>query len=213
MPGLHQVACDVGADVAAAGDHDPHQWPLVVGLGEVFVERLDVVAGDGGVDEVAVLGHGVGLRNDGDAESGESHDPGHAGDVEVGQQPPGPAARDHPLDEAHPGRRVDPLDGRAVGKDAQQDSLGRPHHGRDRGNAEALVDRGTSRILDAGDDPLDVERLPGHAGDEDVRVVAAGHRGEGSRLLDAGLAEPVPVESHADHRASLEVLRQADECT
>ena len=62
-----------------------------------------------------------------------------------------------------------------------------PRHGGDRGDAEAFVDRGPPRIVDAGDDVLDAEGLAGDAGDEDVGVVATGDGGDGAVGRDAGL--------------------------
>ena len=67
------------------------------------------------------------------------------------------------------------------------------------GMPEPLVDHRPPRVVDAGDDLLDAEVLPGDAGDEDVGVVAAGHRGDGAGLLDAGLDQPVAVEADALH--------------
>ena len=74
--------------------------------------------------------------------------------------------------------------------------------------AEALVDRGPARVVDAGDHPVDPERLPRDPGDQDVGVVAARHRGDRSRPLDAGLDEAVAVEADALQRLAGEVLGQ-----
>ena len=68
-----------------------------------------------------------------------------------------------------------------VGQDAAQHPLGRPRHGGDGGDAEPLVDGGPAGVVDAGDDSLDAEGLAGHAGDEDVGVVAVGDGGDGAR--------------------------------
>ena len=81
------------------------------------------------------------------------------------------------------------------GKDAPQDLVRAPAHGRDGGDAEPLIDLRAAGIVDPGHDVRDVERLAGHAGGQDVGVVAAGDRREGVRLGDAGLLEGVPVEA------------------
>ena len=77
------------------------------------------------------------------------------------------------------------------------------------GMPEALVDQRAPRVVDAGDDPLDPEVLAGDAGGEDVRVVAAGDRGDGAGALDAGLDQVVAVEAEADDLLAAEVLGQA----
>ena len=123
---------------------------------------------------------------------------------------PTPVAGTGPLDEHDPGARVDPLD-RALGEDPAQHPLGRPLHGGDGRDAETLVDGGAAGVVDPGDDPLDPVGLPGDAGDEDVRVVAVRHGGEGAGLLDAGLGEPVAVEADADDLLAGEVEGQAPE--
>ena len=76
---------------------------------------------------------------------------------------------------------------------------------------EPLVDHRPARVVDAGDDVVDAEALPGHPGDQDVGVVAAGDRGHGAGLLDAGLDQAVAVEPDALHRPSGEVRAQAVE--
>ena len=92
-----------------------------------------------------------------------------------------------------------------------QHPLGRPRHRRDRRDAEPLVDRGSPRVVDAGHDPLDAERLAGDPGDHDVRVVPVRDGRESSGLLDAGLREAVAVEPDAGDRLTGEALPQAVE--
>ena len=89
--------------------------------------------------------------------------------------------------------------------------VGRPRDGGDRRDAEPLVDRSPARVVDAGDDPLDLEGLAGDPGRHDVRVVAAGHRRQRTGLLDAGLLERVAVEAEADDPVAAEAGRQAPE--
>ena len=93
---------------------------------------------------------------------------------------------------------------------AQHTSAG-PRHRGDRGDAQALVDRGASRIVDARNDVLDAERLAGDAGDEDVGVVATGDRGDGAVGGDAGGGEHVAVESDADHGRARERIAETSE--
>ena len=92
--------------------------------------------------------------------------------------------------------RKSPLQ-RVLGKDAAQHLVAAPAHGGNGGDAEALVDLGPSRVVDPGDDVRDVVGFPGDAGGQDVRVVAAGHRGEGIGLGDVRTLEGVPVEADA----------------
>ena len=131
--------------------------------------------------------------------------------LDVEQAAAGPRAAQAALDERDLGARVDPLDGRRVGQHPAQHALGGPQRRRHGGDAEALVDRGTTRVVDPGDDPLDAERLARHAGDEDVRVVAVGHRGHRFGALDAGLDQPVAVEADPGDRRAAEVRPEAFE--
>ena len=96
-------------------------------------------------------------------------------------------ARDRPLDEPDLPGRVDPVAARLAGKQPAQHLVGGPRDGRDRRDAEALVDQRAPRVVDAGDDVLDAVGLAGDPGAQDVGVVAARHRGESPGLLDAGL--------------------------
>ncbi len=92
-----------------------------------------------------------------------------------------------------------------------QHLVGGPAHGRDGGDAQALVDLGAARVVDPGRDVLDAEHLPGHPGGDDVGVVAAADRGEGARLLDAGLAQGVLVEADTGHPPTGEAGAQTSE--
>jgi hypothetical protein len=85
-----------------------------------------------------------------------------------------------------------------VGQKPAQHLIGGPRHrchGRD---PEPLVDLRPPWVVDPGAHPLDLERLAGDAGDQDVGVVAVGDRSEGVGLLHAGLAQRVVVEAHPD---------------
>ena len=86
-----------------------------------------------------------------------------------------------------------------------QHPVGGPRHGGDGRDAEALVDLGALGVVDAGDDPLDAERLAGHPRGDDVGVVAGGHRGERVGPLDARPEQHVAVEAHAESRSPGEV--------
>ena len=68
-----------------------------------------------------------------------------------------------------------------------QHLIGGPRDGRDRGDAEALVDQRAPRVVDPGDHVLDAVGLAGDPGAEDVGVVAVGHRREGSGLARSRL--------------------------
>ena len=100
-----------------------------------------------------------------------------------------------------------------LGKDPAEHLVRAPAHGGDRGDAEALVDLGAARIVDPRHDVRDVERFAGHPGGQDVRVVAAGHGGEGVGLFDAGLLERFPVEADAGDLAAGETGPEPPEGT
>ena len=121
--------------------------------------------------------------------------------LEADERVAGPGGGHDPLDEAHLGARVDPLDAVGVGLDATEHPLDRPADGGDGGDAEALVDGGPALVVDAGHDPLDAEELTGRAGHEDVRVVAVGDRGERTGPLDAGGDQDVAVEARRPRRS------------
>ena len=97
----------------------------------------------------------------------------------------------------------------SAGEQAAHHLVGGPRDRGDGRDAEALVDERSARVVDPGDHPLDPEVLAGDAGGEDVRVVAAGHRGDGAGALDAGLDEVVAVEAEAHDLLAAEVLGQA----
>ncbi len=98
-----------------------------------------------------------------------------------------PGGRDPVLDEDDLPARVHPVVGLLFGwEQAAQHLVGRPADGRDRRDAEPLVDQRTPGVVDAGDDALDAEVLAGDAGREDVGVVTARDRGDGFGSLDAG---------------------------
>src|SRR5690606_2784870 len=84
-------------------------------------------------------------------------------------------------------------------------------HGRDRRDAEPLVDLRAAGVVDARDDVADAERLARDPRGDDVGVVARGDRGEGAGVLDAGLDERVAVEAQPGDAAALEVRGQPPE--
>ena len=85
----------------------------------------------------------------------------------------------------------------------------RPRHRGNGGDAESLVDRRPTRIVDSGDDMLDAEGLPGNTGDEDVGVVATGDGCDRAVRGDPGLGQHVAVEADAHHGRALEVVAQS----
>ena len=101
-------------------------------------------------------------------------------------------------------RRVAEVGLGAGGQHPAQHLVGGPLHGGHRGDAEPLVDLGAARVVDAGHDLLDAERLAGHPGRDDVGVVAAGDRREGVGALDAGLLEDGLVEAVAGDLVAVE---------
>ena len=90
------------------------------------------------------------------------------------------------VDQADLAAGVEPVVGLLLaGQQAAQHLVGGPRDDRDGRDAEPLVDHGPAGVVDPGDDALDPEVLPGDAGGEDVRVVAARHRGDGAGPVDA----------------------------
>ena len=77
--------------------------------------------------------------------------------------------------------------------------------------AEPLVDRSPARVVDAGDDSIDAEGLPGDPRHQHVRVVTVRDRGDGAGSLDAGLDQSIPVETDALDLGAGEVVRQPPE--
>ena len=104
------------------------------------------------------------------------------------QAAPSPLVWQGPLDEVEAARRVGPQGDAAFGQHPAQHVVDRPGDGRHGGDAEALEDLRSPRVVDAGDDARDLVGLPGDAGAEDVGVVAACDSGE-----RAGVAWPRPL--------------------
>src|SRR5690606_8948687 len=98
--------------------------------------------------------------------------------------------------------------GAALGEQVVQRLVGGPADRGDGGYAEALEDLGTCRVVDASHDPLDAERLTGHARGDDVGVVAAADRREGEGLRDARVLHHLAVEPDALDPAAREVGAQ-----
>src|SRR5262245_49734525 len=179
--------------------------------GEVLVDFFEVTDRHCQVYDVAVLGDQVGRGHLGGAHAAHGHRPGHAGDVDGGQGLAGPAGRHRALDHHDVGAGVDPVVLRGVGQELADRAVDRPLHRGDGRDAEALVDHRPAGVVDAGHDPLDAERLPRHAGGQDVRVVAAGDRSDGLCVADPGLLQRVAVEADAHDLLAREVLVQAPE--
>src|SRR5205085_857890 len=86
----------------------------------------------------------------------------------------------------------------------QDDLLGGPLHAGHRRDVEPLVDLRPPGIVDPSDDGGHVVVLAGHAGGQDVGVVAGRDGDEGVGLLDPRLLEGLAVEAHADEPPGLE---------
>ena len=185
--GLGQLGGHERADVAAAHDDDPHQCAALRRHAASRASSwLDVVAGDGEVEHVALLERRGRFGQLATRRGGTRPRPGRRRRPRARRACwPTEAAGTSRSTRHDLGAGVDPLDLAGVGQDPAQHPLGRPLHRGDGGDAEALVDRGPARVVDAGDDPLDAVGLPGDAGDEDVRVVAVGDGGQRPGLLDA----------------------------
>jgi hypothetical protein len=111
-----------------------------------------------------------------------------------------PRLRDGDLGEHDLARGVGELWDVPLGQQAPQHLVAGPLHRRHGGDAEALVDLGAARVVDARDDVLDAEGLARDPRGEDVGVVTAGDGGEGiglsiraSRRVSAIETDPMPV--------------------
>ena len=94
---------------------------------------------------------------------------------------------------------VDPVVRLLVARQEPPEHLvGGPGDGRDGRDAEPLVDQCAARVVDACDDTLDAEVLARDPRRQDVRVVAARHRGDGVGMVDARRREVLAVEPEAD---------------
>ena len=175
------------------------------------VERCGVVGGDDDVHDVVFLQQRRRRRDRCLAEPPEHRDAPCGGCLDIGDRHAGGSRRDPTFDDRELGRRVDPVGCGVRRQQVAQDPSTGPRDGGDRGDAEALVDRGAARVVDAGDDVLDAEGLAGHAGDEDVGVVATGDGGDGTIGGDAGRGQNVAVEPDADHGGAREPLAETAE--
>jgi hypothetical protein len=203
---LEELAGDRTAHAAGSGDGDAHQWPLsgaVVGpLAEHRLDRVGLVVAHHGVHDVAVLQDGVGPGQQAFAEPGQEGDPAAGLLLDAAHPLADPRRVDRHLGQPDGAAGVAPLRLGAVRHQPAHHLVGRPADGGDGGDAEPLVDLGTSRVVDPGHHVVDAEGLAGHPGGQDVGVVAAADGGERLRLLDPGLAQGVPVEADAGDPAT-----------
>ncbi len=189
-PALARSLGDERADVAAAGDDDAHQWSSFGGPPArccVEARRWRRRRRRRGRTSPS-WSTSVGGRRPGPSPSRVTPTTrAWPSDVEVGDLACRPTPAGTMRSTRHDlGAGVDPLDGGASGRIRWSTRSVVHCDGGDGGDAEALVDRGPAGVVDAGDDPLDPEGLPGDPGHEDVGVVAVGDGGERAGLLDAG---------------------------
>src|SRR4029078_5666353 len=100
---------------------------------------------------------------------------------------------------------------RALGQQSAQHLVRGPANSAHRGDTEALVDLRPAGGVDACHHVLDAVRLTGNAGSEDVGVVPVADGSDRVGVLDAGLAEGVPVEADAGNPLALEAAPQSAE--
>lgn len=154
------------------------------------------------MDEIAVLEDGVSSRKHARA---ETVDEGHARirrQLDVGDGMSVPTRMRRHLGQEHLTARIAVLLEATLWQQATHDLSRRPRHGGDSGNAEALVDLGAARVIDAGDHVLDAVGLASDASREDVGVVSATYRRESVGALDPRILESFAIEADAlDRRA------------
>ena len=214
MAGLGEVVGDEGADVAAAGDDDPHQCdPPCAGPAARCASNPSTrrrARRRGSRRRPGPPGRGLGIWATPSRVRPTMRQRSVGLDVEhrgAGPRRPG-SGRSTSITLALGSTQSD---GGPVREDAVQHPLGGPLHGGDGRDADPLVDGGAAGVVDAGHHPLDAEGLPGHPGHEDVRVVAVGDGGQCAGLLDAGVPQPVAVEADPDDGLAGEVLAEAVE--
>ena len=149
----------------------------------------------------------------GAAGPGHRHQVDLAGHAEVAQGLAGPGLGQDALDQDEMARGVGPFADHRFGQQPVHHLVDGPRHGGHGGDAEALVDLGPPGVVDPGHHVGDAVVLPGDPGRQDVRVVSAGHRGQGARVRGPGPVEVVAVEARAHDRGSRPVGGKATEGT
>ena len=184
VAGAVQLLGDEAADAAASGDDDPHvSAPSSTGACSAASTRSRRSASTArySTSPAWATVRGVGDRRR--AHPVDRHDAGADRLLELGERLPGPAVGERALDEAD-AVAVGSVHSAGAGVGSSRRSTWSVVHATVAtvGMPEPLVDHGPARVVDAGDDVLDAEVLPGDAGDEDVGVVAVGDGGERAGL-------------------------------
>ena len=115
------------------------------------------------------------------------------------------------VDEADRAGWVGPDERRVRREQAAHHRLGGALHRGDRRDAEALVQVGTRRVVDACDDVLDVKDLTCDARGNNVRVITRRDGRKRIRVLDVRLTQAVAVHAHARYTTTGKVRREARE--
>ncbi len=179
--------------------------------GETLIQSVDPIAGDGKPDDIAFLGEGGAGDELGNTKTGEGDKADLPIDLDAGERMTGPCRRQDPFNNAHLCAGIHPFDTSFIGLDAAHDTLDRPTHRGHSGDAETLIDGGTTLVVDASDDALNFEELPGCTRDEDVGVVTIGDSGECISSFDTSSDERVAVKANSHEGLTGEILRQTTE--
>ena len=166
-----------------------------VGALEPGAEPLQGGVGHHQMEDVPVLADQIVEVEAGHAGPGHRHHRDLAGLGQIGQPLARPPLGQLALDQGQGPGRVRPLGFELAGHQPPADLVDGPRHGGHGGDAQAQVDLGPPGVVDAGHDVGDLVGLAGDPGRQDVRVVAAGDRGQGRCLVGPGPVEVVAVEA------------------
>src|SRR5690606_37088752 len=175
------------------------------------VHAVGVLLAHHQVHHVALLDDRLPGREHALAQAVDPRDPAAGLLLEVDRPGAHPRLRHRDLIEADGAGRVAERRLGAHRQQAAQHLVGRPTHGRHRGDAEPLEHLGATGVVDPGHHLLQPECLARHARGDDVGVVAAGDRGERPGALDARLGEHPAVEPHPGDLLAVEVRAEAAE--
>src|SRR5713101_4917155 len=118
---------------------------------------------------------------------GDEHGSKLIASLQILQRAADPYIRKRTLKETDLSRGIAVLDDGLLREQPAMDLIAGPCDGGHSRDTQALVDKSPARVVDPGYHVRDLEGLPGDSGRENVRVVTAGDRSQGTRLFHSGL--------------------------